>query len=816
MIGIMDGARIAALFAPYAVGGPVAEGWGIEGVRIPASSIEVTLRGPDGQQALLRLLPPDPEGGGEHTRNFKIRRSLPLLQGAGKIAADHLVEALTANDVESPWIDPKWGALSQRGAELRDRDAARRTASEKARAAAAREAADHEAYLEWDRDPDPHALTEHDLSRGRPPNLVEQIDIAYTDRVTRALRARRILYESRADGLGSWGRLSLGIQIAIDEGLVPWLILVAALVWWVAWVLRRRSRLRWVVAAATAVAGIGLFPYLDEPHRLPRDVMLILSDGIVTTLLLIIALAVLTARRLRGRSPSLWWGLAAILGVATVLRVLLSEPTVMTAWPYVRFYDLARYVYEGPVLSYLTWVTGTSVSLVDTLHGTTLVMGVLGPWAVFLHAHYLADDDRVALFAGAALAVLPAHLRFSASDVVFIPSLAVSALALVLTHVSLFDPSRRWRLGALVALPLVLRILVVMRPLNLIFLLVVGGVIFWLRPEQGTWRRRALVGVVALGPALVAVVANLTGPSFAHQASEGLSWVTLQRALLQIVDPVQNTLVNPRITPPLFGLAAVLGAWVLLRTRWRLGVFLVLWLGGFFLAHGFIVPKEVAMTTRYHLHLAVPFVILVGAAAPALLSRAGRWGLPVALLILGTAAFHVGFVRDVDFTEMQEYRFAQEAVREIPDGCWVMEPVERDGIPFRSRMRRVSDRLDRGVLTRRLNLVLVDPEDPERLWIHRANGQKEVEELDGDRLRDDPPPCLYFYRGLRCFTVPAPGGALPPGCVPPDLGQGAAVVREAAAPFRIYDNNNTPDPERDESLFRPALLRLRGAPAEAP
>ncbi len=825
MIGIMDGARIAALFAPYIVGGELGEGWGIKGVRIPASSIEITLVSPTGSEALLRLLPPDPEGGGEHTANFKVRRSIPLLQGTGKAAADRLVAALRANDVESPWIDPKWGALSERGAALRDADASRRSASEKARAAAAREDDDPEAYLEWDRPPDPTALTEHDLSHGRPPNLREQVGITYVERIQRALRARQILYDSRADGLGVWGRVSLGIQLSIDEGLVPYLILVAALVAWIAWLLRRRRRLRWGVAAAVAIAGAAFFPYLDEPHRLPRDVMLVLSDGIVITLLLIGALTALTLRRLRERPPRVWFGLAAILAVGALLRVLLAEPVVMTAWPYVRFYDLARFVYEGPVLSFLTWATGTTVTLTGTLHATTLVLGILGPWAVFLHAHYLTDDDGGALLAGAALAVLPAHVRFSASDVVFIPSIAVSALALVLTHVSLFDPSRRWRFAALVGLPLILRILVVMRPLNLIFLLVVGGVLFWLRPGQVSWRRRAFVGAVALVPALVAVVANLTGPSFAHQASEGLSWTTLQRAFLQIIDPVQNTLVNPRITPPLFGLAALVGAVALLRTQWRLGVFLVLWLGGFFLAHGFIVPKEPAMTARYHLHLAVPFVILVGAAAPAvrawagrwaLPARAGRWALPGALLFLGTAAFHVGFVGDVDFSEMQEYRFAQHASREIPDGCWVMEPVEHNGIPFRSRMRRVTDELSDGVLRRRVNLVLVDPEDPERLWVHRANGQKEVEDLPRALLESEPPSCLYFYRGLRCFTVPGPGGALPPGCLPPELGEEPEVVRTAAFPFRVYDNANVPDPGRNDPLFRPALLRLRGGPQEAP
>jgi len=818
VIGITDGARIAALFAPYGVGDPVAAGWSIEGIRIPARSIELSLVATDGSRALLRLLPADPDGGGEQTRNFRVQRSLPLLQGGGRTAADLLVEALRANDVESPWIDPKWGTLSSAGKEMREMEAKARSASEKARVAADLEALEWRDRLDWDREADPDALTEHDLFHGRPPNLAEEIDATWVERIERSIRARRLLFEARAADLGLLGRAALAVQVSIDEGLVPWLILVAAFAAVVAWALRRRPPQRWVAARAAAVLGLWLFPYLDEPHRLPRNVMLVLGDGIVTTLLLIGVVAALTARRLRGSPPRVWWALAGLLAAGAFLRVTLSQPTVMTAWPYVRFYDLARFVYTGPVLSFLTWSTGTTVTLVDTLHATTLVMGILGPWAVFLHAHHLTGDDGAALFAGAALAVLPAHLRFSASDVVFIPSIVVSALALVLTHVALFDSSRRWRFAAAVGLPLVLRILVVMRPLNLVFLLVVGGLVFWLRPGQAGRRRRVLVAAVAMVPALIAAAANLTSASFTTQTSEGLSPATLHRAFLQLVDPVQNTLINPGITPPLFGLAALAGTWILLRTRPRLGVFLVLWLGAFFITHGFIVPKEPAMTARYHLHLVVPFVILAGAGAAALLPRAGRWALPGALLVLGTALLHTGFVRDVEFTQMQEYRFVQEAAKEIPEGCWVMEPVERDGIPFRSRLRRVSDQLSEGVLRRRFELVLVDPEDPERLWIHRSNGQKEVEDLSRKDLRSDPPTCFYFYQGLKCSTSPAAAAGIPPGCVPPDLGAAPVTVLADALPFRIYDSNNEPPPGRDNEPdnFRPILLRLRGAPEKAP
>ena len=808
VIGITDGARIAALFEPHRLGAVVVDGWHLAGIRIPATSIEVVLQHADGEVGTLRLLPPG-DAAAERTPNFSVHRSAVLRDGSGRDAADRLVEALRKNDVETLWIDPAVAFPSETGKRLRAHDSGRSAGS--AAAADGFGRFFREERLEWDREVDGVPLqewqTEH---RTRAAETLSVLG-----RIERGFEERRVLYEDMAIGKNLWARLDLVLRILIGEGILLWLILVGALAAGAAVLLRGSAGGRWFAAAAVALAGVGVFPWLDVPHHIPRTVMLFLGDGIITILLIIGALAVLTLRRLRDLPPRVGWSLAAILVVGALLRVLLSEPTVMTAWPYVRYYDLARYVYEGPCLSFITWATGTTVRSVDTLHAVTLVMGILGPWAVFLHAHHLTGDDRVALAAGAILAVLPAHIRFSASDVVFIPSIVVSALALVLSHVAVFDGSRRWRCGALIGLLLVLRVLVVMRPLNFVFLLVVGGVIFWLRPGQAPWRRRGLVGAVVLIPAMVAAAANLTSESFAHQTSSGLSPVTLLQALRQLIDPIQNTLINPWITPPLFGLAAVAGAWILIRTRRRLGIFLVLWLGGFFVVHGFIVPEEPAMTARYHLHLAVPFVILAGAALPWFASRAGRWAVPAALGVLATASLQMGFARDVDFAEMQEYRFVREAALAIPEGCWVMEPVERNGIPFRSRLRRVTDELSEGVLLRRVNLVLVDPEDPARLWIHRANGQKEVEDLSLEALMEDPPSCLYFYQGLRCFTVPAAAEGMPPGCVPPDLGATPMSVLSAAWPFRVYDTNNRPPPERRDELFRPTLLRVRDEHAEA-
>ena len=815
VISIRDGAEALALFAPYKVGHVITAGWYISGIRIPATSIEVSLASVEGKSGMIRLFPPEPDLGGERSKNFQFQRSMSLVHGGGRAAADALVEALRINDRDSPWVDPVHGTLSQRGVRMRQLDRHGRTASERARAQAGVVERAREVHLEWDREVDEAALSEWERSRGATSLVGSLSTFSYLERISRGLDARRFLFEQMSEGLSTPERIEWAVTLAIEEGILPWLVLICLLAALAAAALRGRPRLRWAAAGAVVVVGLGLFPYLDEPSRIPRDFMLVLQDGVVTLILIAGALAVFTARRLRDRPPWVGWFLLGILVVGAALRVLLSEPLLMTAWPYARFHTIARAVYTGPVLSYLTWSTGATVSMTGVLHTTTLVLGILAPWAVFLHAHHLTGNDRAALGAAALLAVLPAHLRFSASDVAFIPSIVMSALTLVLTHVALYDTSRRWRIAALVILPMALRFLVVMRPLNMVFLLVVAGVIFLLRPGAAPLRRRWLVAAVSLGPGLLGVAAHFIGKGFGDQAGEGLTLSTIRRGFLQLVDPVQNTLVNPSITPPLFGLAVLVGAIILLRTQRRLGIFLLAWLGVFFFAHGYVVPWAPAMTARYHLHLTVPFVILGGAAAPFILRRAGRWAAPILVVVIASAGLHYGFVRDMSFTEMQEYRFVRAAAQEIPDGCWAMEAVETKGVPHRSRLRRVVSELSRGDLRRRNSLILVDPEDPTLLRVLHAEGRDRVEELDLELLLEDPPSCLYFYQGLKCRALREAGEELGSGCEPPDLGAPPVTVAAEGHLFRFYDENNQPSFWTSTDLFRPTLLRLPGGPGDS-
>ena len=785
VIAIHEDSQILSLFAPYKIGHPINDGWHISGVNIPATSIEVSLENADGRAGVLRLLYPDISAAGERSRHFLIRRSPSLLEADGRAAADAVVKAIKTNDSESLWTAPDAAVPSAGGMELRELDRQKRIAS--GRSDGADEGRLGEEIPSW-------------------------FGFSCLSRTKIWLQKWRLKYESLAERLSLSGRINLVVSMAIEEGILLWFMLVGFLAAWTARVLRGRPRRRWVAAVAVAVAGVGLFPVLDDPARIPGSVMLILLDGVTMLTFVTGVLAVLTVRRLRGGPPRTAWFLFGILAAGAVLRVFLSEPTLMTAWPYTRFHAPAAAVYQGPLLSFLTSLTGAAVSMAAVLHGTTLVLGILGPWAVFLHAHHLTGDDRAALAAAAILAVLPAHIRFSASDVVFIPSIVFSALALVFTHMALYDPSPRWRVAALLVLPLALRYLVVMRPLNLVFLLVMGGVVFWLRPGAAPLRRRWLVAVVGLAPALLAVAAFFTGMEYWNNVDEGLSLHTLWRSLEQLVDPVHNTLVNPWITPPLFGLAAFVGSCFLIRKRWRLGVFLLAWLGGFFLLHSYVVPLRAAMTARYHLHLTVPFVILAGAGVSFLLRWNPRWSVPLLVVGIASAGLNLGFIRDVEFTVMEEYSFVRKVAHEIPDGCWVIEPLDMDLVPSESRFGRATEELSRGQTGRRVNLIFVDPRDPEHLQILARDRGDDVEEYDRALLLEDPPACVYFYQGFKCWDSCEPGEKMAPGCEPPDLGAVPEIVAVETHFFRFYDDNNELPLWTKMKVFRPALLRLRGGP----
>jgi hypothetical protein len=415
----------------------------------------------------------------------------------------------------------------------------------------------------------------------------------------------------------------------------------------------------------------------------------------------------------------------------------------------------ARLIFEGPGLAALhpdpVWMT-------ETVLTSTLVFSLLAPLAVYVHARYLLDDHRAALIVAGVIAILPLHLRFSHSDAAFIPSITVSSTVFTLIHVATRDPSKKlgWFAVAIIGFPLALVYLV--RPLNIMYFPLLFATAF---VNHGVYSEKPRANRVRVGTAyvIVALVTIFGGipwllAEFGAQVSDGLSIKTVKSALGVIFSPRMNALINPVFTPPGLTALAVIGAVDLWRRRKRpLFWFLVLWLFGFLIAHAYVIPYSPYMQARYHLHLVVPFLLLVACGIEAVL----RWlkdnrerkpylaGRRYHAAIAGLLAYvcaspliHLHGIRNTEFNDTREWLFVHSLRDTIPAQCSV---IEFGGTGADTRFDRVGAYIENGVQRSRWQVHEIPAAEP---------GEPELPD-EVRAILEDPPECLYWYEGLPCF-----------------------------------------------------------------
>ncbi len=535
--------------------------------------------------------------------------------------------------------------------------------------------------------------------------------------------------------------------------------------------------------------------------RYAGGVMALLSDGIVLFAALLLALLLMFGRVLVGivgmrARIAVAVTVASITATAGLLRAWLSPAVGLTAWPFVRVPFAAERVYEGLLWP---WLGLGPLWLSEAITGTTLVLACLAPLAIFLHAYHLLADRRAALVAAGLCALLPLHIRFSHSDVVFIASITISSLTFALLHSAARERGRVPALLALLALAPPLALTFLVRPLNILYApllllaLVLGEGIGEQKKKAPTSRRRQLVlAALVLGvSATVAVPALLA--DYSAQLREGLSFATIERALGVVCSVRKNALINPSMTPPILSLLALVGAvglWQ--RKKRRLLAFLGGWLIAFFAAHAYVIPREPLMQARYHLHLIVPFmylasigvVVLLGAVA----SASGRRWRPLLVLgglsLVAAPALHADFITDVDLNEVQEWRFVHGLRKAIPAGCTIVE-FTPGGVG--SRFARVGAYTSAGAGKNR--------------W--RSLTYERVQDLQQPPLASIlrvPPTCLYIYEGLTCAAFKRPGQALAEACIELRSRFDLEIVAESRRRSRAYDENLSAGLVADERI----------------
>ncbi len=511
--------------------------------------------------------------------------------------------------------------------------------------------------------------------------------------------------------------------------------------------------------------------------------------------------------------------LVGIAGFGAALRLWMVEPQALGVWPYSRFEAFAGLVYDGPGLAALNRVLARVWYQTDIAFATNLAFGIAAPLVVFVHACYLLGNRRQALLAALGLCVLPSHIRFSASEVAFIPSIVISSFTFVLLHMSLIERSRSLRLGATIGLGFVTAAMLRVRPLNILFVVVFLGVALVVRARQAPRRRRLLIAGLLVAVGAIVGVAYLGG-HYSNEVSDGMRVGVLFEAFKLLFDPVHNALINPSITPPLLLLVAGVGLWHSAKEQPRLAGLLAGWLLLFHTGHAYVISATPEMQARYYLHMAVPLVLLAALGLDylrGLLQARGVRGRVLQALgmayVLAIPWMHRGFIRDSDFSDLREYAFVMQAREQIGDGCTVYEFLGHDGVALDGRFARAGGVIEAGVRRNTIRTQAVgrdltdelEPTDLRRL----PSGLTREQLLTPSYLADEPAQCAYLYVGLTCYGYKRVSQPIAPACEAMVEGQPVELVSEVSFAHRRYDDNLGAGAGDNGSDIRLTLYRLR-------
>lgn len=489
-------------------------------------------------------------------------------------------------------------------------------------------------------------------------------------------------------------------------------------------------------------------------------------DGLVFATLFLLLLVVIAFRIAERR-----WVLALIAGGGVALRIWLSPRTMLGAWFYSRTTPIQRAIEESASLRWLNLQWGGEWAEIDILLVIGFVFAAVTPLALFLHARLLLGDERRALMAAALVAVLPVHLRFSASEVAFIPSIVFSSSLFAAAH-GVMKGSRRVALFSAAALVPMSIATLYARPLNMLFVVLLALYVAIVETTASK-RRRFVAAAVPILCAIPITVVHLF-ESYGDNLREGASLRVLVDAAALVFDGDKNTLINMSITPWPLLFMIIVGLILFARlpkaersrVERRRYLFLVVWLGVFFVTHAYVVPASAAVQARYHLHLVVPVVFMAAMGLQLIDRRSRRGAVAVGLVMLAAPLTHQGFIRDVAYNDLAELAFVRSVQSAIPENCEVVEYAATD---MDARFRRGGLLLADGRFSLPYTLVVQRPGEP----IAPASQTQ----------------CRLVYEGLSCQSDKEPSEAIAPECAQLIRAGSLSPSETASFTSRIYDGN---------------------------
>lgn len=537
-------------------------------------------------------------------------------------------------------------------------------------------------------------------------------------------------------------------------------------------------------------------PGREQPFLSARA---LLTDGFFLSILGTLLSVALTLHVLRTAPKFVRVALPFVVVLGAGLRWFLSPASFLGAWPWSRIWPNVGTIWTSSLFGGFAAALGEEVYFTDLMLWVNFAYACLMPLVLFAHASQLLRDTRAGLAAATIVAFSPHHIRFSRCEDAFIPSLVLTSLAFALIHTFMRDGSRLWRWIALSALPFALWAGYLLRPLNILFVVVYLAAVLLLHPEHSPMRRRIVVGLV-IGGVWAAAFVEFLGLHREQVADAAMNTEWLLRVPLTLIWPPWNMLIHPLVTPPALLLLAFLGVrWLRERKETRLAVFLVGWLAMFFIAHGYVVSAP--MQPRYHLHLLVPFTLLASTAVVEAYRRSRRGFVVAAISIAIAPWLGKGWIQDVGYSDVREYAFVKEARDIIPEGCTVLEYVSNE--PERdhdSRFKRISNRLIDKTYGERFSTVMARTSIDE--------GTATLDPLSRELLSRDSNACVYIYEGLNCWGQKSQEEAYAPTCSALLQSAPLETVMEERIPFRPYDDNVTQGVSRGTTQLRLALHRV--------